>query len=341
MRTFFRPLVALITLGVVLPAAAQQFDGDLLEGLKARSIGPAGMSGRITDIDALHRDPNHILVGSASSGVWMSRDGGLTWLPVFDEEAVASIGAVAINQNNPDILWVGTGEGATRNSTSIGGGIYKSADGGKSWKLMGLQQTERINRIALHPDNPDIAYVAALGQLWSENEERGLYKTTDGGESWQKILFVDGNTGATDIKLDPANPHKLYAAMWQHRRWPYQFKSGGPGSGLHVSHDAGENWKQLTPEDGMPEGELGRAVFAIAPSDPDRVYALVEAEKSALLRSDNGGERWQTVNTSYDIADRPFYYTELAVDPENPNRVYNIASRVGVSIDGGKTFEPI
>jgi len=342
MLAAFRSLLAAIAfVAVTVPATAQQFDASLLEGLKARNVGPAGMSGRIADVEALASDPNHILVGTATGGVWMSGDGGLTFRAVFDDEAVASIGAVAINHTNPDILWVGTGEGNVRNSTSIGAGIYKSIDGGETWQRMGLAGTERINRIALDPDNPDIAYVAALGPLWSGGEDRGVYKTTDGGETWRKILYVDETTGATDIKMDPTNPRKLFAAMWQFRRWPYKFESGGQGSGLYVSHDGGESWTQYAPEDGIPEGPLGRAVFAVAPSDPDRVYALVEAEKSALLRSDDGGKSWQAVNTDHDIADRPFYYTELAVDPDNPNRVYNIATRVRVSIDGGKTFEQV
>jgi len=341
MPAAIRPFLALLALLLAPAAAAQPVDPDLLDGLKARNIGPAGMSGRITDVEALASDPNHILVGTATGGVWISGDGGATWRPVFDEEAVASIGAVAINQTNPDILWVGTGEGNVRNSTSIGAGIYKSLDGGESWQRMGLEASERINRIALHPTDPDIAYVAALGPLWSEGEERGLYRTTDGGESWEKILYVDATTGATDVEMDPTNPRKLFAAMWQFRRWPYKFESGGPGSGLYVSHDGGDSWKRYTPEDGLPEGDLGRANIAVAPSDPDRVYALVEAEKSALLRSGDGGKSWQAVNTDHDIADRPFYYTEIAVDPEHPDRIYNIATRVRVSIDGGKTFEQI
>lgn len=313
-------------------------DADLMEGLKARAIGPAAISGRIAAIDAVASNPNHIVVGAATGGVWMSDNGGLTWRPVFDDQAVASIGAVAINQSNPDIIWVGTGEGNVRNSTSIGGGIFKSIDGGKNWKLMGLARSERINRIALHPDNPDIAYVAAMGTLWGPNEERGVYKTVDGGKSWNRILYVNETTGATDIKIDSANPEKLFAGMWQFRRWPYHFKSGGEGSGMYVSHDGGKHWQQKTEEDGLPEGELGRMVFAVSPDNTKRVYALVEANKSALLRSDDGGDKWRKVNEEYDIADRPFYYTELAVDPQNADVVYNIGTRVRVSIDGGKSF---
>jgi len=314
-------------------------DSDLLAGLKARAIGPAAIGGRIAAIDAVHSDPNHIVVGAATGGVWISHSGGLAWEPVFDDQAVASIGAVAINQANPDIIWVGTGEGNTRNSTSIGGGIYKSIDGGKNWQLMGLENSERINRIALHPTNADVVYVAALGTLWGPNTQRGVFRTRNGGKSWERILYVDDTTGASDIKMDPSNPDKLFAGMWQFRRWPWQFKSGGPGSGMYVSLDGGESWSQKTQEDGLPEGELGRMAFSIPAANPNRVYALVEAEKSALLRSDDGGESWVKVNESYNISDRPFYYTEIIADPQNPDRVYNMATRLRVSIDGGKTFE--
>ena len=336
--TAARSIVLFILLLAGSAARAQAFDADLLHGLEARAIGPAGMSGRITAIDARSDDPNHLLVGTATGGAWMSDNAGLTWTPVFDDAAVASVGAVAIHPANPDIMWIGTGEGNTRNSTSIGGGLYKSVDGGKTWDLVGLANSERINRIALDPDNTDIAYVATLGTLWGPNEERGVYKTMDGGKTWSRILYVDETTGATDIKMDPENPQKLLAAMWQFRRWPYKFESGGPGSGLYISRDGGASWTELTPEDGLPEGDLGRAVFAFAPGDPERVYALVEAEDSALLRSDDGGSSWTAVNTETGIANRPFYYSELAVDPDNRNRVYNIATRVQVSEDGGRTF---
>ena len=320
-------------------AAQAEIDSDLLDGMSARAIGPATMSGRVAAIDAVEADPNIIYVGAATGGVWKSVNGGLNWQPIFDDQDVASIGAVAIFQAAPEIVWVGTGEGNVRNSTSIGGGIYKTMDGGRTWAKLGLERTERINRIALHPTNPDIAYVAALGTLWGENEDRGIYKTINGGKSWQKILYVDQTTGATDIKIDPANPDKLYAAMWEFRRKPYHFNSGGPGSGLYLTYDGGATWSRKTQEDGLPEGVLGRIVIAPSPSDPARVYALVEAKKSALLRSDDGGETWTTTNDETNIAVRPFYYTELLVDPEDPDTIYNIASRVSVSIDAGKTFE--
>jgi photosystem II stability/assembly factor-like uncharacterized protein len=336
-KTFI--LVALTCLFWLPAQACAALDNQLLEGLKARALGPAAVSGRITAIDAVAANPNHIVIGAATGGVWISENGGLTWRPVFDDQAVASIGAVAINQSNPDIVWVGTGEGNTRNSTSIGAGMFKSIDGGRSWQRAGLAQTERINRIALHPSNPDVAYAAALGTLWGENEERGIFKTVDGGASWERILYTDTKTGGSDIKIDPFNPDKLYASLWEHRRWPWFFKSGGPGSGLYISWDGGENWKRKTTEDGLPEGELGRITVAPSPAEAGRVYALVEAEQSAMLRSDNGGESWIPTNQDHDISIRPFYYSEITADPENADRLYNIFTRLTVSIDGGKTFE--
>jgi photosystem II stability/assembly factor-like uncharacterized protein len=331
------PLAASVLLSIPMSLSAG-LDADLLHGLSARSLGPAAASGRITAIDAVISDPNHIVIGAATGGVWISENGGLTWTPVFDDQPVASIGAVAINQDNPDVIWVGTGEGNVRNSTSIGAGMFKSIDGGRSWQPAGLEKTERINRIALHPDDPDTAYAAALGTLWGENEERGIFKTTNGGKTWRRILYADSKTGGTDIKLDPYNPQKVYASLWQHRRWPHFFRSGGPGSGLYLSWDGGESWKRKTTEDGLPEGDLGRITIAPSPALRGRVYALVEAEKSAMLRSDDAGESWIRTNEDHDIAIRPFYYTEIAADPENPERVYNIFNQLSVSIDAGHTF---
>lgn len=338
MNTLFKTMTCAAALMLGATTAQAEIESDLLSGMSARLVGPGAMSGRVAAIDAVASDPNHIVVGAATGGVWISSNGGLNWTPVFDDEECASVGAVAINQSNPDVIWVGTGEGNTRNSTSIGCGMFKSLDGGKTWQKVGLENSERINRIALHPTDPNTAYAAVLGKLWGDSEDRGLYKTTDGGETWTKLLYANESTGATDVQMDPSNPNKLFASMWQFRRWPYHFKSGGEGSGLYVSHDAGETWEHLTQEDGLPEGTLGRSAFAISRSNPNRVYALIEAEKSVLSRSDDGGRTWSTVNSDFDINDRPFYYNDLSVDPQNPDRVYRVGSRVKMSIDGGRTF---
>jgi photosystem II stability/assembly factor-like uncharacterized protein len=324
---------------VVVGGAAAAVDPDLLAGMKARSIGPAGMSGRIAAIDAVVADPDVVYAGAATGGLWKSANGGLTWKPVFDEEKVAAIGAVAIFQPNPDVVWVGTGEGNLRNSASVGWGVYRSLDGGEHWQHLGLEKTERIHRIRLHPTDPDVAWVCAPGQEWGENPDRGVFRTRDGGATWEKVLYVDERTGCGDLALDPTNPDKLFAGMWQFRRWPYFFRSGGPGSGLHVSRDGGTTWTKLQEEDGLPVGDLGRIGVAVAPSDPQVVYALVEAAKSALLRSSDGGRSFTAVNTEINVAPRPFYFADLRVDPEQPNRIYSLDYNIRVSDDGGKSFE--
>ncbi len=318
-----------------------QIDAELLAGLKARSIGPASMSGRVAAIDAVASNPDIVYVGAATGGLWKSTDGALSFTPVFDDQPVAAIGAVSIFQPSPDIVWAGTGEGNPRNSMSVGNGIYKSVDAGRTWQHLGLEKTERIHRIITHPRDPNIAWVAALGQAWGQNADRGVFKTTDGGRSWTKILYVNERTGAADLIIDPTNPNKLFAAMWEYRRWPWFFNSGGPGSGLHVTYDGGATWKRASEEDGMPKGNLGRIGLAVAPSNPSVVYALVEAEKSALLRSDDGGRKWTAVNTEHNVANRPFYYADIRVDPADPNRVYNLFSLVSLSTDGGRTFKTL
>ncbi|MFH2002997.1 MAG: hypothetical protein ABIK28_25245 [Planctomycetota bacterium] len=316
-----------------------QIDPELLAGMKARSIGPAAMSGRIAAIDAVESDPDIIYIGAATGGVWKSVNSGLTWTPVFDDQPVAAIGEVKIFQPSPDILWVGTGESNVRNSASVGNGIYRSLDSGLTWTHLGLKETERISRICLHPTDPDMAWVAAMGRLWGENTERGVFKTTDGGKTWKKVLYVDPRTGAADLVIDPENPLKLIAAMWDYRRWPWFFRSGGPGSGLFITYDGGETWKERTAFDGLPDGELGRIGLAIAPSDPKIVYALVESKKIGLYKSLDGGESWALASEDRRVGNRPFYYADIRVDPLNPDRVYSLWSVISCSKDGGKTFE--
>jgi photosystem II stability/assembly factor-like uncharacterized protein len=329
----------LLSAALAAPLHAQ-VDPELLAGMRARSIGPAGMSGRIGSVDAVVSNPNIIYVGTATGGVWKSVNGGVSFEPIFDDQPVHAIGAVRVFQASPDIVWVGTGEGNPRNSVSgTGYGVFKSMDAGRNWTHLGLENTERVHRIALHPSNPDIAYVGAMGSMWKPNPERGVFKTEDGGRTWQKILYVDENTGVGDMEMDPTNPNKLIVAMWEYRRWPWFFKSGGPGSGLFLTVDGGRNWTKLTPEDGLPEGDVGRIGLAIAPSNPNIVYALTEASENALYKSEDGGYTWRKIDSEGTIGNRPFYYFDLRVDPQDPNRVYSLYSRVGLSTDGGRSFQ--
>ncbi len=321
---------------------AQQLDVSYLQNLNIRNVGPANMSGRITAIDVVESNPNTLYVGAASGGVWKSENGGSAWFPIFDSQPTQNIGALAIQQSNPSVVWVGTGEGNPRNSMNLGRGIYKSMDGGTTWKSLGLEATKTIHRIITHPTNPDVVYVGAMGDPFTPNEHRGLYKTTDGGRTWEKILFTNNQSGIADLVMDPQNPNKLIAVLYEHRRTPYSFTSGGSGSGLFITYDAGNSWKQLSEADGIPAGELGRIGVAIAPSDPNRVYAKIEAEKNALYRSDDGGTTWYMVNDNPRFTNnRPFYFQELAVDSKDPNRLYNIYQPLSVSYDGGKTFDPV
>ena len=333
--------LAFVVLVLLASSARAAVDPGLLAGMKARSIGPAGMSGRVAAIAAVESNPDVVYAGTATGGLWKSLNGGLTWTPLFDDQPVSSIGAVAIFQASPDVVWVGTGEGNPRNSASIGNGVYRSLDGGKTWAHLGLEKTERIYRIVLHPTNPDVAWVSALGQEWGENPDRGVFKTADGGKTWSKVLYVNERTGASDLVMDPRNPDKLFASMWQYRRWPWFFRSGGPGSGLYVTADGGRTWKEITDADGLPKGNLGRIGIALSHSNPDIVYATVEAEKSAVVRSDDGGRSWRTVNQRYDANPRPFYFADLRVDPELPNRVYSLDFNIRVSEDGGQTFSSL
>ena len=277
---------------------AQTLDMEKLKGIKPRSIGPAGMSGRITAIDAVVTNRNIIYAGSASGGLWKSVNTGITWEPIFDKETVSSIGAVAIQQSNPSVVWVGTGEGNPRNSLNSGNGIYRTLDGGKTWSKLGLEKTRNIHRIIIDPTDPNTVYVGVIGSPWGDHQERGVYKTTDGGQTWNRILFVNERTGTGEMVMDPSNPNKLFVAMWEHRRQPWTFKSGGPGSALYVTYDGGKNWKKLGTKEGLPDGELGRMGLTISKSKPEVVYALIESKRMrfiGLLMVDSNG-KWLTIS---------------------------------------------
>lgn len=321
---------------------AQKIGLDQFKSWKPRNIGPAGMSGRITAIDAVVADPNTIYLGAASGGVWKTINQGASWEAVFEEQPILNIGSIAIQQSNPSTVWVGTGEGNPRNSISLGEGMYKTIDGGKSWKKMGLEKTRNIHRIIVDPSNPNTVYAGAIGNPYAEHPERGVFKTTNGGETWDKILFTNDTSGVADMIIDPSNPNKLFVAMWQHRRTPWSLSSGGPGSGLYMTFDGGKNWKKLGEKEGLPAGNLGRIGLAISRSNPNRVYALVEATKNGLYKSDDGGQTWSLMNSNPEfVSTRPFYFQEIACDPQNENRLWLIYQMISKSEDAGKNFEVV
>ncbi|MFL5788916.1 MAG: WD40/YVTN/BNR-like repeat-containing protein [Flavisolibacter sp.] len=318
---------------------SQTISLDQLKNIKPRNIGPSSMSGRVTAVDVVLSHPDTWYVGSASGGVWKTTNAGADFNPVFDGEPTLNIGSIAIQQSNPSIVWAGTGEGNPRNSLNLGDGIFKSMDGSKTWKRMGLEKTHNLHRIIIDPVNPNTVYVAAIGNPYGEHPERGVYKTTDGGETWSRILFTNDSSGCAELVMDPSNPNKLIANMWQHRRTPWSFRSGGNGSGLYITIDGGHSWKKLGKEDGLPSGNYGRIGIAFAESMPSRVYALVEATKNGLYKSDDGGFKWELVNNDPKwVTNRPFYFQDIRVDTKNENRIYSIHEMIDVSEDGGKTF---
>ncbi|MCL4836536.1 MAG: glycoside hydrolase [Thermoanaerobaculia bacterium] len=332
------PPLLLLSLLAVAPAGATEgprVTSDTFGALAARALGPAVMSGRITALDAVPGDPLTLFVGSASGGVWRSTDGGVTFAPVFDEHP-QSIGALRVDPSDPKTVWVGTGESCVRNSVSIGDGVYRSTDGGDSWTHLGLAGTERIAALAIDPKQRDTVYVCALGPLWNASEERGVYRTRDGGKSWEKVLHLDADTGCSDLAIDPQEPRILYAGMWTHRRSPDFFRSGGKGSGLYRSADGGTTWERVST--GLPAGELGRIAVAVAPSRPSVVYAVVEAKKTALYRSDDTGRTWSEGSSGFNVQARPFYFAHLFVDPRDHDTVYKPGLTLSVSTDGGRSM---
>ncbi len=308
--------------------------------IHARHIGPALKSGRITDLEAHPLKENILFVGTAGGGVWKSVDAGINFSPVFDNYC-QSIGTITVDPNDPDgTIWVGTGETWTRNSTSVGCGIYKSIDGGKSWKLKGLENSERISDIIVLPGNSNVIYVGVLGALWGDSSDRGIYKSSDGGDSWEKIFYVNGRTGCSDLIMDPQNNKIMYAGFWEFRRQPWNFTSGGYSSGLYKTIDGGKTWNKL--QNGFPQGKLGRIAVALAPSNPDILYSVVEAEKnSGLYRSDDKGEHWKFLNGDFALTVRPFYFSRIVVDPSNPDIVIKAGLQGAISRDGGKRFKSI
>ena len=340
-------LVALVVpaAGGEKPTRLPRFDSATISGLAARNIGSAAMSGRIAAVTAIDQDGRlTVYAGAASGGIWKSLDGGSSFRPVFDEENVQSIGALAIDPSHPSIVWAGTGESWVRNSVSIGDGIYRSTDGGEHWTNMGLKNSEHIAKILIDPKDGNTVYACAVGALWSDSEERGVYKTTDGGKSWRKVLGGrNPSSGCAMLATNVSQTNVIYAAMWDFRRQAWTFRSGGVGSGLFKSSDQGEHWTEIAPDNakGMPEKPYGRIAIAVAPSKPETVYTMIESKKSALFRSDDGGRNWAKLDASQYMVWRPFYFANLIVDPKNENKVFKVDLSLLLSTNGGKSFSPM
>ncbi len=303
--------------------------------MEARWLGPGTMSGRITSIEGVNEDGKTIYVGTAGGGIWKTTNAGASFKPIFDKYC-QSIGAIAIDQKNSKIIYAGTGESNMRNSVSIGNGMYKSTDAGENWTKIGLDSTEHISRIIIDPKNSDIIYVAVPGPLWSDGTSRGLYKSTDAGKTWNKILYVNEKTGCADIAVDPENSNIVYATTWQFRRQPYSFNSGGPGSAIYKSNDAGKTWNEL--KKGLPEKPFGRVALTLAPSAPKNLLAIVESNNTGLYISSDGGENWKQQSATFNVVSRPFYFSTLVIDPKDPKRVYRPALSFSYSSDGGYSF---
>jgi photosystem II stability/assembly factor-like uncharacterized protein len=341
-------LLTLVWSVLLIPSLSHAQTSDTLSAknlfgdLRARHIGPALMSGRINDMETHPTNPRIIYAGTAGGGVWKSNDAGTTFNPIFDEYA-QSIGAVALDPNEPDnIIYVGTGETWTRNSVSIGDGLYKSVDGGANWNKIGFDRSERIANIVVNPKNSNEVYVGVLGALWSDSDERGVYKSVDGGKTWDRILYVNPKTGCADFAMDPENPNILYASMWEFRRTAWSFESGGENSALYKSTDAGKTWNKI--HNGFPEGKLGRLAIAVAPSNSKVLYTVIEAEedsKKGLYRSDDAGANWKQLNNDFGITVRPFYFSRIVIDPKNPDVVVKGGLSGSISRDGGKTFKDL
>lgn len=337
----------LICLLVTVAFAYQQVDAqsmapeEALKKMEWRAIGPANMGGRVSDIDGVPGDPTTFYISGANGGIHKTTDGGVNFKAIFDDQDAYSIGALTIAPSDHNVLWVGTGEGDPRNSVGYGKGVYRSVNGGKSWTKLGLENTDRVKRIVVHPKNPDVACVCALGREWGPNEERGVFRTTDGGKSWEKVLYIDEDTGCSDLAMDMSNPRIMYAGMWTHRRKPWRFDDGGKETALYRTMDGGDTWEKV--DKGLPDGPMARIGVAVAQSQPNTVYMITEYPNTSgtLFRSDDYGDTWRLVNKDPNINFRPFYYSDIRVDPNNPEIVYSLSGRLVKSTDGGRTFERI
>ncbi|HXG91671.1 MAG TPA: glycosyl hydrolase [Blastocatellia bacterium] len=323
------------------PQQEQRAQASPLKGLQWRSIGPY-RGGRSTAVAGVTSQPNVFYFGATGGGVWKTTDGGINWMPVSDEYfKTGSVGAIGIAESDPNVIYVGMGESPIRGNVSHGDGVYKSTDAGKTWKHVGLDDTRQISRVRVHPKNPDIVYVAAQGHVWGPNEQRGIFRSTDGGKTWQKVLYRSPKAGASDLILDPTNANVIYAAFWEVYRTPWTLESGGPGSGIFKSTDGGDTWNELTKNPGLPKGIIGNIGITVSPANPDRVWAIVEAEDGGVFRSDNAGRTWTKTNEQRALRQRAWYYTRIYADPHNAESVYVLNTSMYRSNDGGRTFNAI
>lgn len=318
------------------PSPAPSIDPKLFNGLQWRQVGPF-RGGRALAIEGVPGEPNTWYFGAVAGGVWKTIDGGANWSPIFDKADISSIGALAVAPSETNTLYVGTGEAAPRGNITYGTGVYKSVDGGKNWKNVGLRDSRQIGALIVHPTNPDVVLVAALGHAFGPNQERGIFRTADGGKTWTKVLYKDENTGGIDVVFDPHNPNVVFASLWQARRQPWFFSSGGPGSGLYKSEDNGVTWKQLT-GNGLPDGILGRIGLSVSGANSSRIYAIIEAKDGGIYRSEDGGENWSKINDDGRFRQRAWYFSKIYADPKSPDTVYVLNTGAFKSIDGGKTF---
>ena len=334
---FCSVLVALVLLGPICTALrAQTLDENALKAMKWRQVGPF-RGGRALAVTGVAGDPETYYFGAVAGGVWKTTNGGLTWMPMSDKTGIMSVGAIAVAPSDPNVIYVGTGESCWRGDISYGDGMYKSLDAGKTWTHIGLEDTRHIARIMVNPTNPDVLFVAAMGHAYGPNETRGVFRSTDGGKTWQKVLYKDNKTGAIDLTFDPSNPHILFAALYEAQRYPWTAVSGGSGSGLYKSIDGGETWKHLEGH-GLPSGVLGRIGVSVSGGDGNRVYAIIEAEKGGVYRSDDAGESWQLINSDHRYTQRAWYFHHIFADPKSVDTVYVLNTAVYRSTDGGHTF---
>ncbi|MGH9900821.1 MAG: WD40/YVTN/BNR-like repeat-containing protein, partial [Pyrinomonadaceae bacterium] len=323
------------------PATAQKADGNILKSLQYRQIGPF-RGGRVTAVAGVASQPFVYYFGATGGGVWKTSDGGVGWEPVSDGSfATGSVGAIGVSESDPNTLYVGMGESPIRGNVSHGDGVYKSMDAGRTWKRVGLEDTRHIGRVRVHPRNPDVVYVAALGHIFGPNEQRGVFRSKDGGKTWERILYRNNRAGAIDLTFDPTNANILYAGFWEVVRTPWSLESGGQGGGLFKSTDGGDTWTEITRNAGLPKGLIGKVGVTVSPANPERVWAIVEAEDGGVFRSDNGGRTWTRTNSERRLRQRAWYYTRIYADTQNPEAVYVLNVGFFKSNDGGRTFNAI